>query len=216
MQSSFNEDYDFNIWQNSIDPKFLEISARSKIPEKWLIYGGHGYEDSPIKPINRYVENLYPGPELISINNNTVVLRQRNHAEIFLLDNSDGFRNIDRPHMRQYYQSSMSLPLDPECFDPVYAFYTPWILDHNVLVDIVQPSEDGPFLVHHTKASFFEFPDVVNFIEPQFVPFRFKKSGEHMVSPGFGKIKIGSPMFDMVFEADDILVEKIRKFYEQD
>jgi len=209
-------DYDFNVWQTSIDPKFLDLSVKSKIPGKWLSYGGIEYEDSPIKPINRYVENLYPMPELIGIDNNIVTLRQRNHAEIFLLENSHGFRNIDRPHMRQYYQTSMTFPGDPECFDPAYTFYTPWVIDANVLVNFVQPAESGPFTIYPVTKRLAQFPDIVNFVEPEFVPFRFKRVGSHMVSSEFGKIKIGSPMFDMVFQADDILVEKIREFYEQD
>jgi hypothetical protein len=31
---------------------------------------------------------------------------------------------------------------------------------------------------------------------------------------GFGKILRGTPMFDMVFQADDTIIQKIREFYE--
>ena len=174
--------YDFNVWQTSIDPKFLDLSVKSKIPGKWLSYGGIGYEDAPIKPINRYVENLYPMPELISIVNNTITLRQRNHAEIFLLENASGFRNIDRPHMRQYYQTSLMFPNDPDCFDPVYTFYTPWVIDANVLVDFIRPAEPGPFTIYPVTKRLAQFPDTVNFVEPEFVPFRFRRVGNHMVT----------------------------------
>ena len=209
-------DYDFNVWETSIDPKFLDLSVKTKIPGKWLSYGGAGYEESPIKPINRYVENLYPMPELVSIKNNTVTLRQRNHAEIFLLESPEGFRNIDRPHMRQYYKTSMTFATDSDCFDTSYIFYTPWIVDANVTVRMAQPDEDGPFTIYPVTRQFAKFPDTVSFIEPQFVPFRFRRVGGHMVRDGFGKIKIGSAMFDMIFEADDILIEKIKELYEQD
>jgi hypothetical protein len=54
------------------------------------------------------------------------------------------------------------------------------------------------------------------YLEPDFVEFHFKRIGNHMVNDKFGKIKRGSPMFDIVFQADDIIVERVRKFYEQD
>jgi len=37
-----------------------------------------------------------------------------------------------------------------------------------------------------------------------------------MVNDLFGKIKRQSAMFDIVFEASDIIVQRVRKLYEQD
>jgi hypothetical protein len=37
-----------------------------------------------------------------------------------------------------------------------------------------------------------------------------------MVNERFGKIKRESPMFDIVFQANDIIVQRVREFYEQD
>jgi hypothetical protein len=218
MSSEFN----FNIWYDSYDPNFIDISRKSFIPEKWLSYQAIDHDifgDSPIKPINRYAEKLSPRPDLVSISGNTVRLRQRNHAEILLLDKAKNynntFRNIDRPHMRQYYQTRLEYPKSDELFDPVYVFYTPWILDENISVAFEQPEEDSPITVYETTLSFNKQPRDARHVYPKFVPFRFKKNGSHMITENLGKIKRLSPIFDMVFSADDILIQKIKDFYEK-
>lgn len=208
--------YNFNIWYETYDPNFIEISQRSLIPYKWLSYKTVTKDkvyDSPIKPINRYVEFLYPEPELVSIQGNSIRLRQRNHAEIFLLENEKGFKNIDRPHMRQYYQTAKTFSPDASCFDPVYIFYVPWFIDEDIEIKFERPQEDSPFLIYPTSDRYNKINGNEEFIEPKFVPFRFKKDGDHMDRPGFGRIKIGSPMFDIIFDASDILVQKIKDFY---
>ena len=88
-----NHKYDFNIWQETWDPVFSEISEKSRININWLTYSkilDSEYKDCVIKPVNNYVRNLYPAPQLISIENNTVRLRQGNHAEFFLLKKENG------------------------------------------------------------------------------------------------------------------------------
>jgi hypothetical protein len=219
MSNGFN----FNIWYESYDPDFIDISQKSFIPEKWLSYQAIDHDrfgESPIKPINRYAERLYPRPSLVSINDNTVRLRQRNHAEILLLDNApnygNGLRNLDRPHMRQYYQTNQEYPRSEDCFDPAYIFYTPWIIDENLEVAFEQPEEESPILVYKTMAHFKKESRDAAYVRPKFVPFRFKKIGPHINEVGFGKVKRLSPIFDIVFQADDILVERIEKFYEKD
>ena len=36
-----------------------------------------------------------------------------------------------------------------------------------------------------------------------------------MDRPGFGKIPRQTPMFDIVFECDDIMLNRVKDFYEQ-
>lgn len=81
-------DYDFNVWYNTYDPNFIDITEKSRIPDKWANYErvlSGKYAESIIKPLNKYVEALYPAPKLVSIEDDVVTLRQHNHAEIFLL-----------------------------------------------------------------------------------------------------------------------------------
>jgi hypothetical protein len=54
------------------------------------------------------------------------------------------------------------------------------------------------------------------YIEPDFIVFNFKSVGSHMEDKTFAKIKRQSAMFDIVFEADDIMLERVRNFYEKD
>jgi hypothetical protein len=37
-----------------------------------------------------------------------------------------------------------------------------------------------------------------------------------MEQPHFGKIKRGVPMFDIIFQADDTIIQRVKEFYEQD
>lgn len=210
-------DFNFNLWYDSYDPNFTQISKDSLIPEKWITYQSISqdkYKDYILKPINRYVEFLYPKPELVSISESTVRLRQRTHAEIFLLENDSGFRNIDRPHMRQYYQTKKEYPTSSSCFDPAFLFYVPWFLDHSCVAKF-ENIEGSSFEVYDSTFSYYPVSSETYYVEPHLVPFRFKKVGPHMKSESFGKIKRSSPMFDIVIDSDAIIIERIRKFYEE-
>lgn len=210
----------YNIWYDTEDPNFTKISHESNIPPHWLSYqpiiNGKN-RDSIIKPINRYVERLIPPPKLISIKDNMITLRQENHAEIFLLEKEDGeFYNADRPWLRQYYQTNQDNFQTPkDCFDTTYKLYVPWFIDDYVSVKIKQPEVDSPFAIFEQEFRYFKVPESVNNVEPVFIPFNFKKIGKHMVDNKFGKIPRGSAMFDMVFPATDIIVERVRNFYEK-
>jgi hypothetical protein len=208
----------FNIWYETEDPDFIDISIKSNIPKGWLSYQSilsGPNKDSIIKPINRYVERLVPAPSLVSIDNNIVRLRQGNHAEIFLLERDDGsFYNVDRPWMRQYYNTDQADYNTPEdCFPGAYKFYTPWILDESISISI-EPVENSPFYVYPQTVDCKVIPNSLEYLYPFFVPFHFKKVGSHMVTDQFGKIQRQSSMFDMVFSATDIIIEKIKDFYE--
>jgi hypothetical protein len=213
-----NTDYDFNVWYNTYDPSFIDISAKSKIPDKWANYervlsGKH--KDSVIKPLNKYVEALYPAPKLISIVNNIVTLRQHNHAEIFLLEKDGDLKALDRPWMRQFYQSKKSQIEKQDCFGQKFVAYVPWFIDANVLVTI-RGVDGSPFAVEDKTDRYMEIPVNSKYLEPMMVAFRFKNTGDHMQEKHFGKIKRNSPMFDITFQADDTIVERVREFYEQD
>jgi hypothetical protein len=160
------------------------------------------------------VEFLYPRPELISIEGTQIRLRQKTHADIFLLETNLGFRNVDRPHMRQYYQTKKEYLKEDNLFDPSFVFYVPWFIDDNVSVKF-ETIGDSPFL---TYESFFNYSPIsadTRYVSPHFVPFKFKRKGKHMLDDGFGKIKKGSPMFDMVFDSSAIMIERIKDFYEK-
>jgi hypothetical protein len=214
-----NMNYDFDVWYKTKDPVFSKISKESRLPEKWISYSGvqkGKFKSEIIKPINSYVEALYPMPKLISIESNTVTLRQENHAEIFLLMQKNGiFKNLDRPWMRQYYNTEEDRKPDAECFLGTFKFYVPWYIDEDVEVFYKSPKDDSPFCVYDTTSLHSRVREDLDYLEPDFVTFNFKKTGEHMVNERFGKIKRGSAMFDIVFQGSDIMVERVRNFYEK-
>jgi len=214
-----SENYNFNLWYETYDPVFSEISRNSRIPIKWYSFEENKslvYKTTIIKPINRYVEVLYPKPKLIDISDNIIRLRQYNHAEFFLLEKRHNqFFNLDRPWMRQYYQTKEHPEKVDGCFDPTYKFYTPWVIDENIKISIEQPQEDSPFFIYETSVQREKMMIDQSILEPDFVSFKFKRVGPHMVSDKFGKIKLNTPLFDIVFEGSGTIVERVKDFYEQ-
>jgi hypothetical protein len=215
-----NTDYDFGIWKSTYDPAFVEISLKSRIPEKWLgfqqVVSLEKYKSSLIKPINRYAEALYPAPKLISIDDNFITLRQYSHAEIFILVNNEGRKFLDRPWMRQFYKSAYVADLDAECFDDTFVAYTPWVIDSKCEVRFTVPSEDSAFKIFETTRHCVEIPIETKYLEPFMIPFRFKKEGSHMADSEFGKVKRLSPVYDMVIPRNAIIDLGIKEFYAKD
>lgn len=221
---------DFFIWHKSKSESFLWINKRSRVPSRWLSYaeGIKGKDSDIVKPINLYVDRLYPKPKLISIDNNIVTLQQTNHAEIFLVSSPEIINtmerdepykerimwNLDRPWIRQYYLSDKADFGDSiTCFNQTFRFYVPWIIDEEISVKIKQP-ENSPFLILEDTIDFKKIPNSTQQIDPPFVHFQFKKIGNHLIDQDYGKISRLSPMYNIVFEASDIMVKEIRRFYE--
>lgn len=219
MFSNFNRDWE--IWDKSKSESFLYITEKSCPFQSWYSYDrvkiNPKYNNSILKPINNYAMHLYPPPKLISIDNNKITLRQGNHAEMFLLIKDDGsFYNLDRPWIRQYYLSDKNYMLPENCFDGIFRFYVPWVLDCRIKVSIKKPPVESPFLIYEDEIYFNIIPNNTSMIEPPFVHFHFKKEGSHMIDPGFAKIKRQSAMYDIEFETDDIMIiDKIKEFYDQ-
>jgi len=207
------------IWYETNDPNFIQLSIDSLVPEPWLNYSlvaAGKYKDSVIKPVNRYVENLYDAPDLVSISNNLVRLRQKTHAEIMIRQKTKKLITVDRPHMRQYYNSADPYPVPESCFDKVFKFYVPWVIDADISIKFENVLDGSPFFIYDQLCNFTSIPEKTDYIQPFLVPFSFKKDGPGMREPGkFGLLPVGSPMFDMVFEADDIIIERIKEFYEK-
>lgn len=211
---------DYKIWFNSYDPNFLEINKRSRASDLWLDYGyvvNKKYKDCVIKPINKYAQFLYPSPELISISNGEVRLRQNTHADIFLLIKEDTgeFYHTDRPWIRQYYQSAFEHEQTADCFLGGFKFYVPWFIDLDIEVSFESPAEvESPFKIYPSRHTYSKVDPRQRHVEPAFVPFNFKRTGKHMIEQEFGVIYNGSPMFDIVFQVSDIIEERVRNFYE--
>jgi hypothetical protein len=207
----------FNVWYKSFTESFLDINKNSNIKPPWLKYSyvlDGEYKNSIIKPINRYVEKLYVKPNLLNIVGNTVTLQQTNHAEIFLLQMNfeDKLKALDRPHMRQFYMSDKTKNVGTR-FDQVYRFYIPWFLDIDGAKVKVLQSENSPFIIEEKEFISKKYDKDSAYVEPEMIFFNFKSDGPHMIDEEFGRIKRLSPMFNLEFEADDIMIERIKEFY---
>jgi hypothetical protein len=207
----------FNVWYKSFTESFLDINKNSNIKPSWLEYShvlDGEYKNSIIKPINHYVEKLYVKPNLLSIVGNIVTLQQTNHAEIFLLQMNfeDKLKALDRPHMRQFYMSDKTNSTGTR-FDQVYRFYIPWFLDiDGAKIKVLQP-ENSPFIIEEKEFISKKYEKNYAYVEPEMIFFNFKSDGPHMIDEEFGRIKRLSPMFNLEFEADDIMIERIKEFY---
>jgi hypothetical protein len=211
------QEVDRDIWSKTKDPDFIKICEESLVPARWVLFDQINKEkfgDSIIKPINKYVEYLYPPPELISISESSIVLRQKTQADIYILNNADvGFYNIDRTWVRQYYRTAMPFDQHPDCFsEEIYKFYVPWILDYPTKVKYV-PVPGSAILPIPLNSNFNYIPKDIHAIHPPMVACYFKKIGKHMKDSEQGIIKRGEPMFDMIIESNAIIEERVRSFY---
>jgi hypothetical protein len=89
----------------------------------------------------------------------------------------------------------------------------PWLIDEEIKAFIEQP-EDSPFVIYPKVMNFKKIPKGTTMIETDFVYFHFKDKGNHMVDNEFGKIPRYAPMYNLRFQASDIMIERVRKMYE--
>jgi len=204
--------HDFDIWYKSNNESFLYINERSRVFPRWLDLQEISKQNILIA-INMYASNLYPGPVAISLDE-PIVLQQRTHAEMFLLNDLVGFYNLDRPWIRQYYLSDKEHSLPNNCFPGIFRFYVPWIINEDVTVKITQP-ENSPFFIYETEIKFNKIDSNLKRFDPPFIHFHFKKEGAHMIDENFAKIPRQSPMYNMQILGNDIIDKRVREYYEQ-
>lgn len=207
-------------WVDSEYLTFPELEQQSFVPYKWSSYEkiNNIYSDHIIKPVNKYVLELYPKPELIIKNENTIILRQKTHAEIWVepLKNykEDVLYCLDKCHQRQFYPSSFKI-FSQDCFLATYRFYVPWFPDivTNVFFKNIE-DEFSPFIIKQDYIVFYPPSKDDQYVNTPFVHFNIKKQGNHMKDERYGIIDIGTPMYDMELKLEKEIVEKIIKEYE--
>lgn len=202
-------------WANSGEMSFKEIQSFSRVPERWakFNYIEKEYYELPVKPVNRYVSNLYPRPELVSMDNGLVRLRQKTHAEIWVSPKeNDGLYALDKTWQRQFYPSSTTFDSD-QCFKATYRFYIPWFIDLDIEARIENVVGNEVFVLEDRDISFSIKDLSKDDSDVQFVNFKIKTSGPHMKTSAYGIIDIATPMYDIVFKVSEEEVEKIARQY---
>lgn len=205
-------------WLNTYAMSFKDIVDKSNCSRNFVEYqyilSNDKINKSILKPINDYVYNLYQAPELLKYEDGFIYLRQRTHAEIWVKrDYRLGFYFLDRPHIRQFYTSDKIIKAENTFMVP-YRFYVPWFIDLDRQAEAIQVEDEYcPFVIEPTELNPLETNSAV--LEPNFINFLFKKTGEHMLNPIHGKISIGTPMYDIKMRIDDNEYDLFKKFYSQ-
>jgi hypothetical protein len=203
-------------WVNSENLSFKDILITSRLPRHWAMQNQieNKYSNDFLKPVNRYVSNLYPKPELISIEGNIVVFRQHTHAEIWVEPQREGLYALDKTWQRQFYPSEISFD-NSECFDATYKFYMPWVPDFLGKANILTVSNSETFIVKDMLISCNPINIQLEYAEPPFIPFKIKRYGQHMKTDEYGIIDIGTAMYDIVVRLTDLEVENVRRQFGQ-
>jgi hypothetical protein len=83
------------------------------------------------------------------------------------------------------------------CFTATYKFYIPWVIDEEMSAD-VSAVPDSPFSIEDQKIV---FNSLVNqsLVDTNFVDFKIKTEGSHIVNSRYGIIDIATPMYDLTF-----------------
>jgi|694.fasta_scaffold54090_9 hypothetical protein len=202
-------------WVNSGKIDFYEIQSASNVPHKWTKSEAvlkSKYKNKIIKPINAYAINFGIKPELI-IKNDFIILRQSTHADIWVEEKrKKRLYALDKTWMRQFYPSDQVLEEHEDCYIAQYKLYTPWIIDADVSVDILEIAE-SPFFIYPNTLNFNKINMNLPHIYPKWVYFLIKKQ-DSMEKEGFFVIKNNTPVFDIIVK-DKKIIEKIIKEYNE-
>ena len=203
-----------DFWLNSEELAFSEITKHSRVPERWRRFDmiDDKYKKLIIKPISTYVSELYPRPEIVFLDKNIgkVVLRQKTHAEIWVSPSEENLYALDKTWQRQFYPSSKKY-LKEDCFIATYKFYVPWVVDDEVEA-IIHGVESSPFSVEKQNIIFNKL-DSLSVIDTNFVDFKIKMQGSHMVNSIYGIIDIGTEMYDMSITLGKEQIERLVEQY---
>lgn len=205
-----------DFWVKSADLSFSEIvngsNCRRLYVEYQYVLSNDLVKNSILKPVNDYAYNLYRAPEIVKYEDGYAYLRQRTHAEILIRKNyKDGLYFLDRPWIRQFYPSLEKFKIE-DCFLVVHKAYSPWFIDLEREYEVLQVEDEyTPFVIKPTKLNRVETNATI--IEPNFVHFLIKKSGDHMVDTGHGKISIGTPIYDIKIKLSHTEYEGLLEFY---
>lgn len=196
----FNNVLGSKYWVNCYDKSFIQIQQESNLP---LHFRERYKTNTVIQPINNYAFHYSPFPEIIF--NDCLILRQKTHAEIWVEPKGDALYALDKTWQRQFYPSK-TIQSDEDCFSAVYKFYTPWVINKNITVKILQ-IDDSPFKIITDTITFKEGSG-----DGQWVDFLIKKEGIHMKNKEYGIININSNAFDIIVEDKDIINKITEEF----
>lgn len=204
-------------WVNSEHDSFSDITkANFQLPTHWAnssFIRSTEFSKNILKPVNGYSMIFWPKPEL-SLLDGKAVLRYKTHAEIWLEKMDKGLYALDKTWQRQFYPSNLTVTTPSDCFDALYKFYIPWLIDKEIECDVLE-IEESPFRIVKDKANFSELDDSLIW-NVDWIHFAIKNNGDHIEEyhgDTYGIIERGSPICDIVIN-DKQTIEELIKEYE--
>ena len=200
MNNALGSEY----WINAYNKSFEQIQVESNLPPIFL-NKVNNLKNDIIQPVNGYAFYYSKKPKLIN-HKDYIVLRQFTHSEIWVEPKGNGLYALDKAWQRQFYVSDKILEGSDNCFSAMYKFYTPWIINKNIDVE-VRSIKSSPFIIKSNNVIF-------GLNNCPWIYFLIKKTGKHMHSEKYGIININTPMFDLVIK-DSNTIKEILKNYEK-
>ena len=159
------------------------------------------------RPINPYVHHFGIKPEMY-MEDEKLIIVQKTHAEIWVEERP---RNLlyalDKCWQRQFYPADVSPNFEIEnCFPVVYKFYTQWLIDQDVEVNILEVSS-SPFKILTNSIKFDTIDQDIKLLDSNWIEFMFKKTND-FVKNGYDVIEIGTPMYKIEV-SDSSAIERI-------
>lgn len=203
-------------WVNCEHDSFSEITNQNfQLPVNWahsVFIKDTKYSNSILKPVNGYVMHFYPKPELI-IEGSIAVLRYKTHAEIWLEQMSDRLYALDKTWQRQFYPSEYNQNAPENCFNALYKFYVPWIIDKSISLRVRQ-IEDSPFELISQTVQFNKLDDELIW-DVDWFHFAIKNNSEYIQEyhgDTYGIIEVGSNICDVIIEDKEIVRGLIKEY----
>lgn len=203
-------------WVNSEHDSFSDITkANFQLPTHWAnssFIRSTEFAEKRLKPINGYAMIFWDKPEL-SLVDDKAILRYKTHAEIWLEEMDRGLYALDKTWQRQFYPSQLTTPAPEGCFDALYKFYIPWVIDKDIECD-VYGVENSPFNIIKNKVNFKQLDNSLVWNVDWF-HFAIKNSGDHIEEyhgDTYSIIERGSPICDVVINDKETIEELIKEY----
>lgn len=203
-------------WVNSENKTFIELAQDNfQLFREWkfpIHINVTEFRDSTLKPVNVYAMHFWPKPEMRVVDDG-VVLRYKTHAEIWVEPKEKGLYALDKTWQRQFYPSELQFNAPDNCFNALYKFYVPWIIEEDIECEIFA-ADDSPFEILSTSVLFSKDDDPDTY-KGSWIHFAFKKESPYLQEyrgDVYGVIEVGSNICDILIKDSEIAQRVVKEY----
>jgi hypothetical protein len=204
-------------WINSENKSFQElVHGNEMLYKEWgqsfTVSQNKKYSNRIFKPINGYAMNFWPKPEF-RLENDNLILTYHTHAEIWFEQKEGGLYALDKTWQRQFYPSHLKINSSSECFNSVYKFYIPWIIDKNIVCE-VKEIKKSPIKLINSSINFSNLNPEQDVWNCDWFHFFIKSSGDHIKNYNgkvYGILEVGTPICDIIIKDKDTIEELMKE-----